>query len=210
MQGYSEAILDGMDDNTKQRNKMISIIHQETLRLKRMVDELLDLSRLQTGHFTLNKQELNISEMLFAIEEKYKPVIRNVGLDFKMEIEPDLPRIYADHDRMQQVVINLVENALKHTDEGYISISAFKENEQICIEVADSGPGIAPEDLDHIWERFYKADKSRQRAKGGTGLGLAIVQNIVKAHNGRVWVRSEVGKGSTFGFCIPSMNKFRK
>lgn len=210
MQGYSEAILDGMDDNTKQRNKMISIIHQETLRLKRMVDELLDLSRLQTGHFTLNKQELNISEMLFAIEEKYKPVIINVGLDFKMEIEPDLPRIYADHDRMQQVVINLVENALKHTDEGYISISAFKENEQICIEVADSGPGIAPEDLDLIWERFYKADKSRQRAKGGTGLGLAIVQNIVKAHNGRVWVRSEVGKGSTFGFCIPSMNKFRK
>ncbi|NLT94578.1 MAG: cell wall metabolism sensor histidine kinase WalK [Clostridia bacterium] len=203
MQGYTEAMLDGMAEDVEKRNKMLSIIHQETLRLKRMVDELLDLSRLQTGNFTLNKQELNFSEILFAIEEKYKPKVENTGIDFKIEIEPDLPPVYADHDRMQQVLINLIENALRHTDKGYISISAYKENEQVCVEVTDTGTGIAPEDLDFIWERFYKADKSRQRSKGGTGLGLAIVQNIVKAHNGKVWVRSEVGKGSTFGFCVP-------
>jgi len=203
MQGYSEALLDGMAEDIDKQNKIISIIHQETLRLKRMVDELLDLSRLQTGHFSLNKQELRISDMLSAIEEKYKPAVLKAGLEFRMEIEPDLPRVYADHDRMQQVLINLVENALKHTDEGYISIKAFQDNEQVCIEVTDTGAGIAPEDLDFIWERFYKADKSRNRAKGGTGLGLAIVKNIIKAHNGRVWVRSEVGRGSTFGFCIP-------
>jgi two-component system sensor histidine kinase ResE len=203
MQGYSEALLDGMAEDINKRNKMISIIHGETLRLKRMVNELLDLSRLQTGHFSLNKQELSISDLLLEIEEKYKPAVVKAGLDFQMAIEPDLPRVYADHDRMQQVLINLVENALKHTDEGYISISVFKEDNQICIEVTDTGFGIAPEDLDFIWERFYKADKSRQRAKGGTGLGLAIVQNIIKAHNGKVWVRSVIGKGSTFGFCIP-------
>ncbi|MFZ5945359.1 MAG: sensor histidine kinase, partial [Bacillota bacterium] len=104
---------------------------------------------------------------------------------------------------MQQVLINLVENALKHTDQGQIVITAFKEENQICIEVSDTGAGISKEDMDFIWERFYKADKSRNRAKGGTGLGLSIVQNIVKAHNGKVWVRSEESKGSTFGFCIP-------
>ncbi|MGI6226591.1 MAG: ATP-binding protein [Peptococcales bacterium] len=203
MQGYSEALLDGMAEDPHKKEKVISIIHQETLRLKRMVDELLDLSRLQTGHFNLNKQNLSIPDILRVIEEKYQPAVLKAGLEFKLEIEQDLPQVYADLDRMQQVLINLVENALKHTDQGYIAIFAFKENNQICIEVTDTGSGIASEDLDFIWERFYKADKSRERAKGGTGLGLAIVQNIIKAHNGKVWVRSEVGTGSTFGFCIP-------
>jgi len=203
MQGYSEALLDGMAEDAAKKEKIISIIHQETLRLKRMVDELLDLSRLQTGHFNLNKQNLNVEDMLKTIEEKYKTAVLNAGLEFKMDIQEGLPQVKADHDRMQQVLINLVENALKHTDEGQIVISAFKEEEQVCIEVSDSGTGISKEDMDFIWERFYKVDKSRNRAKGGTGLGLSIVQNIVKAHNGKVWVRSEESKGSTFGFCIP-------
>jgi len=203
MQGYSEALLDGMAEDVTKKEKIISIIHQETLRLKRMVDELLDLSRLQTGHFSLNKQNLNILDMLKIIEEKYKPAVLKAGLDFEMKIQGELPQVKADHDRMQQVLINLVENALKHTDEGKIVITAFKEEDQICIEVSDSGAGIAKEEIDLIWERFYKVDKSRNRAKGGTGLGLSIVQNIVKAHNGNVWVRSEESKGSTFGFCIP-------
>jgi len=203
MQGYSEALLDGMAEDAAKKEKIISIIHQETLRLKRMVDELLDLSRLQTGHFNLNIQNLNIVEMLKTIEEKYMPAVLKAGLDFEMKIQGELPQVKADHDRMQQVLINLVENALKHTDEGQIVISAFKEEDQICIEVSDSGAGIAKEDIDLIWERFYKVDKSRNRSTGGTGLGLSIVQNIVKAHKGNVWVRSEESKGSTFGFCIP-------
>ncbi|MFZ7104028.1 MAG: ATP-binding protein [Peptococcaceae bacterium] len=203
MQGYTEALLDGMADDFKKRKKIMTIIHQETLRLKRMVDELLDLSRLQTGHFKLNKQNVNVAEMLKTIEEKYKPVVLPAGLDFKIKPSADLPLIKADPDRMQQVLINLVENALKHTEKGEISIAAFKEKEQICIEVTDTGAGIAKEDLDLIWERFYKVDKSRNRTKGGTGLGLAIVKNIVKAHDGEVWVRSQENKGSTFGFCIP-------
>jgi len=203
MQGYSEALLDGMAEDAAKKEKIISIIHQETLRLKRMVDELLDLSRLQTGHFNLNKQNLNVEDMLRTIEEKYKTAVLNAGLELKMNIQEDLPQVKADHDRMQQVLINLVENALKHTDQGQIVITAFKEEEQVCIEVSDTGAGIAKEDMDFIWERFYKVDKSRNRAKGGTGLGLSIVQNIVKAHNGKVWVRSEESKGSTFGFCIP-------
>lgn len=203
MQGYSEALLDGMAEDVNKRKKIISIIHQETLRLKRMVNELLDLSRLQTGHFTLNKQLLNITEMLNIIEEKYKPAVIKAGLDFELIIEPNLPKVSADPDRLQQVLINLVENALKHTEKGMISINAFRENEQICIEVTDTGSGISKQDIDLIWERFYKVDKSRNRAKGGTGLGLSIVKNIVKAHDGKVWVRSDEGKGSTFGFCLP-------
>ncbi|MFZ5946139.1 MAG: ATP-binding protein [Bacillota bacterium] len=203
MQGYSEALLDGVAEDAVKKEKIISIIHQETLRLKRMVDELLDLSRLQTGHFNLNKQNLNVEDMLKTIEEKYKPAVLNAGLDFGINIQRNLPQVKADYDRLQQILINLVENALKHTDEGQIVISAFQEEEQVCIEVSDTGVGIAKDDLNLIWERFYKVDKSRNRAKGGTGLGLSIVQNIVKAHGGKVWVRSEESRGSTFGFCIP-------
>jgi len=203
MQGYSEALLDGMAQDISKREKIITIIHQETLRLKRMVNELLDLSRLQTGHFALNKQELSVSDMLQMIEEKYKPAINDAGLDFVVNIEEELPKLTADHDRLQQVLINLLENALKHTEQGKITVSGYREKDQVCVQVTDTGSGIPKEDIDLIWERFHKADKSRSRAKGGTGLGLAIVKSIIEAHGGRVWVKSEEGVGSAFGFCLP-------
>ncbi|KUO52655.1 MAG: hypothetical protein APF76_14285 [Desulfitibacter sp. BRH_c19] len=206
LQGYSEAIIDGVAENSQEQDRYAKVIFQETLRLKRMVNELFDLSRLQTGNFTLSKTKVNITYLLKAIQEKYKPSILKTDLELNISIEKDLPEVDGDYDRLQQVLINLVENALNHTVEGEISIKAYTDDiKQIHVEVSDTGCGIPKTDLDLVWERFHKADKSRNRGnKSGTGLGLAIVKSIIEAHGGNVWVRSKEGEGSTFGFSIPS------
>ncbi|MEW6623789.1 MAG: ATP-binding protein [Bacillota bacterium] len=204
IQGYSEALLDGVAASQEEREKYLKIITMESLRLKRMVNEFFDLSRLQTGHFSLVKQPVNIRNLLISLVEKYKPKVDKANLEFQFEIPDDLHKVNGDYDRIQQVMINLLENALNHTEKGSIIIKAFlKDNHKVCVEVVDTGQGIPGEELDMVWERFYKADKSRNRSKGGTGLGLAIVKSIVEAHGGEVWARSTVGEGSTFGFCIP-------
>ncbi|WP_028306776.1 ATP-binding protein [Desulfitibacter alkalitolerans] len=205
LQGYSEAIIDGVAEDTSEQDRYAKVIFQETLRLKRMVNELFDLSRLQTGNFTLEKTRISIASLLNTIQEKYKPAISKTGLRFETIIEKDLPDVDGDYDRLHQVMINLVENALNHTVEGQITLKAYTDSsKQIHVEVSDTGCGIPQGDLDLVWERFHKADKSRKRGKTGTGLGLAIVKSIIEAHGGNVWVSSQEGKGSTFGFSIPS------
>lgn len=203
MQGYSEALIDGMALDKEKQDKHINIIYDETLRLKRMVNELLDLSKLQTGNFTLNKQQIDLTQLLKHFYEKYKSIVVKADLEFEVEVDEHLPRINADYDKIQQVLINLTENALKHTKEGKIVLKAYELDDQIVVKVIDTGLGIAKEDMEFIWERFYKADKSRNRNQGGTGLGLAIVKSIIEAHGGQVWVKSEEGVGSTFGFNLP-------
>lgn len=205
IQGYSEAIIDGVANNASEQDKYAIIIHQETVRLMSMVNELLDISRLQTGNFTLAMTSVNLGKLLDTIQEKYKPSVENAGLKFETMVENDLPKIEGDYDRLQQVLINLIENSLKHTSRGKILLKAYTDiKHQICVEVADTGSGIPKEELELIWERFYKADKSRTRGKGATGLGLAIVKSIVEAHGGYVWVNSIEGEGSIFGFCLPN------
>lgn len=207
MQGYSEALLDDVITEEQEKTRVINIIHQETLRLKRMVNDLLDLSRIQTGHFTLNKIPLEIEDLLKNIAEKYKTKIDKTNIAFELQIPPNLPKVLGDYDRLQQVLINLIENALNHTEKGKITLSAHKEDEQILIKVTDTGSGMSKDETEFVWERFYKIDKSRNRQKGGTGLGLAIVKNIIKAHKGEVWVESKLGKGSTFGVTLPISEK---
>jgi len=171
MQGYSEALIDGMALDKEKQDKHINIIYDETLRLKRMVNELLDLSKLQTGNFTLNKQQIDLTQLLKHFYEKYKSIVVKADLEFEVEVDEHLPRINADYDKIQQVLINLTENALKHTKEGKIVLKAYELDDQIVVKVIDTGLGIAKEDMEFIWERFYKADKSRNRNQGGTGLG---------------------------------------
>ncbi len=203
LQGYSEAIIDGVAENVQDQDRYAKVIFQETLRLKRMVNELFELSRLQTGNFTLSKTKINITNLLNTIQEKYKPAISKTGLRFETIIEKGLPYINGDYDRLHQVMINLIENALSHTVEGEILIKAYTgDTNRVHVEVTDTGCGIPKEDLELVWDRFHKADKSRHRGKSGTGLGLAIVKSIIEAHGGKVWVRSKEGKGSTFGFSI--------
>lgn len=205
LQGYSEAILDGVVIDEDERNEMIKIIYDESQRMGRLVTDLLDLARMESGHMRLYKNLIPLVPVLERMTQKFAQVAKekHVDLRFITNIEEDVV-INIDEDRIEQVLTNLVDNALRHTPvDGAVTVSATYEKSYAKIEVRDTGIGIPKDDLPYVFERFYKADKARTRSKGGTGLGLAIARNIVEAHNGNIAVTSVEKEGTAFTFYLP-------
>jgi len=177
--------------------------------LAQMVDELLELSRLESGQAAFQMQPVAVAEVIGPPVERLRPQAERAGLRLELDLEPDLPPVLADAERVQRVVSNLVHNAIKFTPAGgrvRVSAAFDADENEMVISVSDTGVGIPADDLPRIFERFYKADRSRQRGSG-TGLGLAIARHIVQAHNGRIWVDSVEGQGSTFYFSLPAAPK---
>jgi two-component system phosphate regulon sensor histidine kinase PhoR len=174
----------------------------EVDRMAQIVEELLELSRLESGQVPLAREPVEMGSALGRAVERLRPQAEKKGLRLTLEVAADLPPVTGDADRLERVALNLIHNAIKFTpDGGSVDVSAALVEAAVAVEVADSGVGIAPEELPRIFERFYKAD--RARGSGGTGLGLAVVKHIVEAHGGTVSVRSEQGHGSVFTFTIP-------
>lgn len=204
IQGYTEALLDGMATTPEESNNYLLIIKDEIIRLKVLVDDLLDLNKMEAGNFALKKDYYDIERLLNRVKRKYSSIKGSTDISIELTIQPDIPLIYGDERRIEQALINLVENAIRHTpDGGRIVISAICEDERLTLQVTDNGEGIPYDELPFIWERFFKVDKARTREKAGSGLGLAIVKNIVEAHGGSVGVRSVEGKGSMFKIEFP-------
>lgn len=210
LQGYSEALLDDIAASPQERMELAQIIHEESLRMSRLVKDLLDLTTMEVGQLTLNQRHILIHELIDCVVRKFTSTAKGVQLTYV--VAEQLPAIYCDEDRIEQVLINLIDNALRHTKQGSqieVRASIVQSEESghkpmLLIEVEDEGEGIPAEDLGYIFERFYKADKARKReGSGGTGLGLSIVKNIVEAHGGFVKVRSVVGEGAVFSVYIP-------
>ncbi|MEK9197996.1 ATP-binding protein [Lysinibacillus halotolerans] len=205
LQGYSEALLDDVVSNEEERSEMTRIIYDESQRMGRLVNDLLDLARMESGYTNLFKDEVPIVHAIERITQKFTQVAkeRKVHLQFKTELSEDV-QISMDEDRIEQVLTNLIDNAIRHTSEqGSVTVSLTQELSYAKIQVSDTGEGIPQDDLPYVFERFYKADKARTRSKGGTGLGLAIAKNIVEAHKGNIHVDSVVGEGTTFTFFLP-------
>ncbi|PKM82673.1 MAG: PAS domain-containing sensor histidine kinase [Firmicutes bacterium HGW-Firmicutes-14] len=204
LQGYVEALADGLAGDEKERQKYLDILLEETHRLRRLVNDLLDLTQMQTGNMNMNFDRVSIKELVNRVTDKFTPLFTEQNKKLGIFVEEDLPPAWGDEDKLQQVMINLLDNAVKYTPEnGTVKVDAFAREDTIYVSVEDSGPGIAKDDLELIWERFYKVDKARTREeKGGTGLGLAIVKNIIDAHGGNVSAESEPGKGTKITFSI--------
>ena len=204
LQGYSEALMDDFIQDQEERNEITKIIYDESKRMGRLVTDLLDLARMESGHMTLYKDELPVNSTFERITQKFAQVAKekHVQLVFDSEFSEGT-FISIDEDRIEQVLTNLVDNALRHTDEGSVTVKVEQEPTFAKISVQDTGHGIPQDDLPYVFERFYKADKARTRSKGGTGLGLAIARNIVKAHSGTIMVDSVVKEGTTFTFYLP-------
>ena len=203
LQGFTEAILDGVIKEPGETEKYLNIILEETLRLRRLVDELLDLSQMESGHFTLKKEKISLNSLIERVVKKASPYAVKKQVEINCNLQ-DIPLVMADEDRIQQVLINLIDNAIKHTSSGKeILIQSKSCEEGVVVSVKDHGPGVPEDELDFIWERFYKVDKSRARGKGGTGLGLAIVKNIIDAHGGKVDARNCPEGGIEFSFYLP-------
>ncbi|WP_028783077.1 ATP-binding protein [Thalassobacillus devorans] len=210
MQGYSEAIVDDIAESKEEKNELAQIIYEESQRMSRLVNELLDLARMEAGHITLNKERVEVRPFLEKITRKFHGLAQDKGINLRLNASDDLGDKCFDPDRIEQVFTNLIDNAIRHTrDDGNVDIHMEYTEEGLYAAVQDSGTGIPEEDLPFVFERFYKADKSRKRKKGkaGTGLGLAIAKNIVEAHQGTIAVHSKEGTGTTFSFRLPDISE---
>jgi two-component system, OmpR family, sensor histidine kinase ResE len=205
LQGYSEAIVDDIAETEEEKKEIARIIYDESLRMGRLVNDLLDLARMEAGHIMLNKDSVPIMPFTERVANKFLGIARENRVSINFESNVELQReMTMDPDRIEQVLTNLIDNAVRHTPEdGTVTVSLTEGKGGFLINVKDTGSGIPEEDLPFVFERFYKADKARTRGKSGTGLGLAIAKNIVEAHRGHIQVHSKLDQGTTFTFFLP-------
>lgn len=208
LQGYSEAIVDDIAQSNEEKKEMAKVIYDESLRMGRLVNELLDLARMEAGHLLLSYDRVEFPGYLQKIIRKFQGLAKEKQIDLAFSHSQGNHNFSLDPDRIEQVLTNLIDNAIRHTpDGGSVTVTESFNEKGITFEVRDSGTGIPEEDLPFIFERFYKADKARTRGRSGTGLGLAIAKNIVDAHKGHISVKSKIGHGTTFSFFIPRKNE---
>ncbi|MFS0781335.1 ATP-binding protein [Bacillus sp. 1P06AnD] len=204
LQGYSEAIIDDIAQTDDEKKEMARVIYDESLRMGRLVNDLLDLARMEAGYINLNYEEVELEDYLNRIASKFFGLAKEKGITVATELHDSNYVWVMDPDRIEQVLTNLIDNAIRHTPQsGKVTVEQDIVNDRLMIQVKDTGSGIPDEDLPFVFERFYKADKARTRGRSGTGLGLAIAQNIIKAHDGDITVESKQGEGTTFTFIIP-------
>jgi len=204
IKGYAETLLDGaMEDRETLRN-FLSIIDKHANRMTALIEDLLTLSMLESHQMPLKLEAVEIKGLINGVIQGFEKNARDKGLKLIGEIQEGLPKVTADKVRLEQVIVNLVDNAIKYTNQGEVRVIARGEDNHLRVDVEDTGIGIPDKDLPRIFERFYRVDKGRSRDIGGTGLGLAIVKHIIQAHNGKIWVTSAPGKGTAFSFMIPS------
>ncbi len=198
-----ETLQGGAIEDRRAAEDFLSRANAEVDRLAQMVEELLELSRIESGQVPLAQHPVDIGEILAEAVERVGPQAGRQGLNLTCEVASDLPPIVGDAARLEQVALNLLHNAIKFTPSGgSVEVSAAFDGAAVTVKVHDTGVGIAPDDLPRVFERFYKADRSR--GERGTGLGLAVVKHTVEAHGGTVAAESEPGRGSTFSFSIPA------
>jgi two-component system phosphate regulon sensor histidine kinase PhoR len=205
IQGYVHTLLDGAMENPEISKKFLNNAAKGIQRLVQLVDDLDQISKLESGQISLIRENFIIHDLVKDLYEELtlKAKEKNISLQIKKGTEAPLT-VFADKQKIKQVIVNLLENAIKYGNEGGSIITGFyqMDENQVYIEISDNGPGIAEEHLPRIFERFYRADRSRNSKIGGTGLGLAIVKHIVEAHGQNMNVRSKVGVGSSFGFTL--------
>ncbi|MGQ0571800.1 MAG: ATP-binding protein [Armatimonadota bacterium] len=202
IKGFAETLLGGALDDEKTSRHFLEIIDKEANRLVKLVDDLLDLSSLESKRISLELGQVRVGDLVADMVTKMRPLAAGRQLQLR-PTEADIV-VLADRDRLEQVLTNLLDNAIKFTpDGGHIAVGWRSSNGEVEVTVADSGPGISPADLPHVFERFYKADRARPAVPGGSGLGLAITKHIVEAHGGRIRVASSPGAGTTFTFTLP-------
>jgi signal transduction histidine kinase len=204
--GWSQALLDGTAGKAAQQERAVRIIHDEAGRMTRMVEQLLDLEKIESGQLQLSRKPVDLGQVVREVQRNLALRAEEKGVHLTLDIAPTAA-VMGDRDRLVQILTNLVDNAINHTPPSgrvHVGLKPYGD-EAVELVVQDTGPGIPPEALSRIFERFYQVDKSRRRTaeSGGVGLGLAIVKELVEAHNGRIMAQSQVGQGSAFTVRLP-------
>ena len=200
IEGYLEGLADGTIEPSAD---IYQRLVKETVRLRRLVNDLQELSKAEAGYLPINSQPVPLRPLIVSLVQKFSDQLLDDSPELVVDCPEELPPAMADPERVEQILINLVGNALRYTPTGRVTIQAWVDLNYLWIAVSDTGQGIAPEDLPHVFERFWRADRSRDRNSGGTGIGLAISRRLVELQQGTIHAESELGKGSTFRFSLP-------
>jgi len=204
IQGFAETLLGGAMDDAQNRQRFLEIIREHALRLGRLTDDLLKLAQIEAGQMQRETKPVVVADIIEPCMEVTRIKAEQKGLLLEAEYGKDLPTLLGDVRSFQEILQNLLDNAVRYTPSGgSIRVKAVVEGSEIVLSVADTGIGILKADQDRIFERFYRADAARSRESGGTGLGLSIVKHLVDVQGGRIRVESEVGQGSTFFVYLP-------
>ena len=207
LRGYIETLLEDPEVSAGELNRILEVMKKHSDRLSALTDDLLSLARLESGHPDLHRQDVRLTELFAAIVRDWGRKFAEKKLSLDVAVEPDVPVIRADATRLQEVLYNLLDNALKYSlPNGKVRLEASRRDDQVVLGVSDTGVGIAQPDLPRIFERFYRADKARSRELGGTGLGLSIVKHIAQMHGGTVEAESKIGEGTTIRVILPVNN----
>src|SRR5262249_30393905 len=213
--GYAETLMQGVDDGETQ-HRFLRIIDRQARRLARLLDDLISLSDLERGNSPLHLEDLEAPSVMSEAAELMKVAASREGVHLDVQPSEGLPKLLGDHDRLHQVMVNLLDNAIKYTPRGgHVTASAKtatlngggKTTPAVALAIADTGEGIPERDIARLTERFYRVDRARSRELGGTGLGLAIVKHIVQLHQGSLKIESRVGVGTTVTVTIPATEK---
>lgn len=200
VRGYLEELADGRIEGTPE---LYLRLVRETRRLERLIYDLQELSQVEAGYLSVNLQKVNLRPLLESLITKFTDQLLEDGPVLQLNCPKEIPLVLADIDRTEQILVNLLGNAICYTQKGSITVKVWKDNLYLWIAIIDTGVGIAQEDIPYVFERFWRADRSRSSHSGGRGLGLAIARKLVELQNGWIEVESELGKGSTFRFCLP-------
>jgi two-component system phosphate regulon sensor histidine kinase PhoR len=200
IQGYLETLLNGAIDDQKVNKHFLQKANQNTVNLSNLLNDLIDISMIESGEMRMSYRYFDINVFIKGIVNEFIPIAHQKNLKLVFNPAKEGLQVFGDKDKIRQVFVNLLQNAIKYTDEGSIEILLDEEKKFVNISVKDTGIGIPEEDLNRVFERFYRVDKARSRAVGGTGLGLAIVKHIIEAHNSKIVVQSKQGEGSIFSF----------
>lgn len=201
--GFTDTLKSGAINDPEAANRFLDIISMESERLYRLILDILSLSEIETRESDVNLVKESIEDIILNACNILQPIASSKGLSLNIEIEKNLPLFICNKDRISQVFMNLIDNAIKYTENGSINVSCKKEKNNLVVKVSDTGIGIPQESLNRIFERFYRVDKGRSRKAGGTGLGLSIVKHIVLLYDGSIKVESKEGKGSCFTIRLP-------
>lgn len=206
VKGYLEGLADGaIAPDTQTYGRLI----RETERLQRLVNDLQELSKLESGYLPIEAQEVAITPLITQVSDRFADQLLGIdSLQITTTLPDKLPTVWGDPARIEQIIVNLLSNALRHTTTGEVNVRAFTESAEgtdfVWVAVTDTGIGIASEDIPHVFERFWRADRSRDRASGGSGIGLAICRRLVELQGGQITVSSQENVGSTFSFSLPT------
>jgi signal transduction histidine kinase len=202
--GFSRLMLKGISGSlTEQQQSDLQIVYQDGQHLLGLINDLLDISHIEAGLMELEFQEVDLAQLIQSVMATASALVRDKDVELYQEIAPDLPKVQADVARIRQVLLRLLTNAAKFTEQGSITVRAWLADGEVWASVSDTGVGILPEDRKRIFERFEQGTLENGRRPDGAGLGLALSKEFVEMHGGRIWVESEVGTGSAFTFSLP-------